>query len=97
MVKHGAVQTRPLSRDILAGITRHALLDVAEAHRINVTQRAFMLDQALAADELFLTSATSFVLPVTQVDDHTIGNGKPGPITTALRNGYIDRARTLTA
>jgi D-alanine transaminase len=97
MVKHGLVQTRPLSPDILAGITRHALLDVAESHGVTVKQRAFTLEQALGADELFLTSATSFVLSVTQIDEHTIGTGQPGPITTALRNGYIERARHLTA
>jgi D-alanine transaminase len=96
IVRDGVAQTRPLSSDILAGITRHALLDVADARNIPVRQRAFTLQQALGASEMFMTSATSFVLPITRIDDAVIGSGAPGPVTMALREGYIERARSLT-
>jgi D-alanine transaminase len=97
MVHDGVVSTRPLSRDILAGITRDALLEVAASLEIPVRQRAFTVAQACAASELFLTSATSFVLPITRIDDVVIGNGTPGPLTRALRDGYLARAARLTA
>lgn len=96
MVSNGIAQTRPLSQDILPGITRHVMLDIADDAGVQVRQRAFTLDQALAAEELFLTSATSFVLPITRVDDVVIAGGTVGPVTTALRNSYLKRAHRLT-
>ncbi|MES2525383.1 MAG: D-amino-acid transaminase [Gemmatimonadota bacterium] len=97
IVKNGTIRTRPLSHKILAGITRDVILTLAETLRIPVSERAFTLVDALTADECFMTSATSFVLPVTRIDERTIGDGTPGPCTTALRNAYLERAERLTA
>lgn len=96
MVKNGTVVTRALSRAILPGVTRHMVLDIAEAAGIPFEQRPFTVEEAYAADELFLSSATAFVLPVVQLDDTTIGNGKPGPLSIKLRELYIKRALQLT-
>ncbi|MCA0374853.1 MAG: D-amino acid aminotransferase [Gemmatimonadetes bacterium] len=97
MVKGGALFTRPLSSDILAGITRDVTLELAAELSIPVREEAFTVAQAIAADELFLTSATSFVLPITQVDDAQVAGRLVGPITTSLRNAYLARAERLTA
>jgi D-alanine transaminase len=97
MVQGGVIYTRPLSRDILAGITRDALFEVAALLGLPVTERAFTIAQACAADEMFLTSATSFVLPITRIDDAVVADGAPGPVTQALRGGYLARAARRTA
>ncbi len=96
IVQNGRVVTRPLSHAILAGITRDVTMQLAHTLSIPVDERPFTVAEALAADECFMTSATSFVLPVTQVDEHHIGAGVAGPITLALREAYFARAQTLT-
>lgn len=97
IVRDGVAYTRPTSSDILAGITRDVIFDVADAVGVKVVRRAFTLEQAYAADECLLTSATSFVLPVTHIGQHRVGAGVPGPITQRLRDGYLARAARLTA
>jgi D-alanine transaminase len=97
IVRDGIAYTRPTSHDILAGITRDVIFDVADDVGVTVVQRAFTVEQALAADECLMTSATSFVLPITRIDDHVVGSGAPGPLTQRLREGYLARAARLTA
>lgn len=97
MVKDGVLHTRPLSSDILAGITRDVAILLAGELGIRLEQRAFTVDEARSADECFLTSATSFVLPITRIDDTVVGGGTPGPVTSRLREAYLDRARRLTS
>ena len=96
IVQHGTLLTRPLSHDILAGITRNVVLDLATREGIPVLERAFTVDDALVAEECVLTSATNFVLPVTRIGESVIGTGQPGPITMRLRDAYVARAATLT-
>lgn len=88
IVKGGTVITRPLSRRILPGIRRRTLLELAEAAGIAVQQRAFTLAEALAADEAFVSSATTLVMSVVSIDGQTIGDGKPGPLGLRLREMY---------
>lgn len=96
IVRDGAVHTRPTSDDILAGITRDVVLEIAREAGVPVVERAFTVEQACAADECFMTSATSFVLPVTRIDDRLVAQGQPGPVTLRLRDGYLARAQRLT-
>jgi D-alanine transaminase len=81
--------TRPISNAILAGITRRTVLDIAREEGLRLVERAFSLAEARAAREMFVTSTTSFVMPVTQLDDSVIANGKPGTIGLKLRQRYI--------
>ena len=80
--------TRPLSQDILAGITRQTLISIARESNLVVTERPFSIDEALAAKEAFLTSTTSFVMPVVAIDDTPIGDGKPGDVSLQLFDAY---------
>ena len=89
----GVVVTRHLGSEILHGITRAAVLRLAREHQIAVEERAFTVDEAKSAAEAFITSASSFVIPVTGIDGETIGDGRPGAITTRLREIYIESAR----
>ncbi|MBL8709704.1 MAG: D-amino-acid transaminase [Rhodospirillaceae bacterium] len=85
----GEIATYPRGHDILGGITRETLLDLAEAQGLAVVERAFTRDEALAATEAFLTSSSAFIVPVTRIDGQVIGSGKPGPVTERLRELYL--------
>lgn len=91
IVKDGRVITRPLSNLILPGIRRRTLLEIAKQNAIELEERAFTVDEALHADEAFISSATTIALPVVSIDGQVIGNGKPGAITMRLREYYKDR------
>lgn len=93
IVKEQVIITRPLSNEILPGIRRRTLLELCEKEGITLEQRLFTLDEALAADEAFISSATTIVLPVVSIDGSTIGTGEPGPITQKLRALYLARLK----
>ncbi len=89
----GRLVTRHLENAILSGITRLVLSDLAEREGIEIIERPFSAAEAKAAPEAFLTSTTSFVMPVIRIDDADIGNGEPGPITNKLRALYDSHLR----
>jgi D-alanine transaminase len=85
--------TRQNSTTILPGCTRKAVVALAEERQLRVEERAFTVDEALAAKEAFITSASLFVQPVVSIDGKQVANGKPGPVTTRLREIYVEFAR----
>ncbi len=89
----GTIITRQLSTDILHGITRRAVLDIAAAEGLKIEERPFTIAEAQAAAEAFSTSASSFVMPVVRIDGKTVSQGVPGPISRKLRKRYIELAR----
>lgn len=91
IVKDGVIITRPLSNEILPGIRRRTLLELCADEGIQLDQRRFTLQEAFAADEAFISSATTIVHPVVSLDSQPIGNGEPGPITRKLRARYLER------
>ncbi|NCB59654.1 MAG: D-amino acid aminotransferase, partial [Gammaproteobacteria bacterium] len=91
------VVTRPLSHDILHGITRKALLELAARDGIKVEERLFTPDEAYHAKEAFISSATTFVWPVVSIDGKQIGDGKPGPVALRLRDIYVELAKAQVA
>ncbi len=86
--RDGTVITRPLGSDILSGITRSVVIDVIKAQGLPFEERAFTIEEAYAAREAFVTSASQIVLPVVSIDGRGIGNGAPGLIAKALRRDY---------
>ncbi len=86
----GKVVTRAAGHEILNGITRISLIKLIESQGYTLEERSFSLDEARVAKEAFITSSTSFVLPVTQIDDTPVGNGHPGILTGKLRRHYFD-------
>lgn len=84
----GHLVTRELGPAILSGITRATILNLAAEHQIKVEERPFTRDEIGSAAEAFLSSASSFVMPVTRVDAIQVADGRPGPITTRLRVAY---------
>ena len=69
------------------------MLRVAETQQLRIREKFFTLDQALAADEAFITASSIYVLPVGQIDDTKIGDGGAGKMTAVLRSAYLDLAR----
>jgi len=93
----GELITRPTSYDILSGITRRAIIALAEKRNLKIVERAFTVDEAKKAAEVFVTSATSIVTPVYMVDDQKIGNGDAGPVATTLRQSYFSHINEAAA
>ncbi|WFE75076.1 D-amino-acid transaminase [Roseinatronobacter sp. S2] len=93
IIKDGRIITRALSNDILHGITRAAVLRFAREAQMPVEERSFTVEEAKAADEAFVTSASAFVMPVVEIDGTTLGNGAPGPLALRLREIYIEESR----
>lgn len=89
----GALQTRDTQANILRGVTRAALLGLAEAAGIAVVERPFTVDEAKGAREAFFSAASAFVTPVVSIDGARIGDGKPGPVARRLRTLYLEQAR----
>jgi D-alanine transaminase len=84
----GKVVTRPADHDILRGISRTVLLDVIAAEGLEFEERPFTVEEAYAAREAFVTSASQIVMPVIRIDGRKIGAGKPGPVALALRRSF---------
>lgn len=74
---------------ILIGVTRNAVLDLARG-RFPIEERPILLEELAQADEAFITSSSKEILPIVQIDDLVIGNGKPGPRTYDLEQRFID-------
>jgi D-alanine transaminase len=88
----GTLVTRYANNLILNGVTRLSIIRLAKEAGIPFEERAFSLEEAYRAREAFVSSASTFVMPVTRIDDHTVGNGKPGSLGERLRQAYLDYA-----
>ncbi|MFN7176843.1 MAG: aminotransferase class IV [Thermaurantiacus sp.] len=80
----GRLRTHPLSAAILPGVSRDTVMALARGDGLEVDERAFPVEEARAAPELFLTSTTGPLLPITTLDGAAVGDGAPGPITRRL-------------
>ncbi len=83
--KDGRLITRPVGKDILRGTARMRLIDVLKKEGLELVERPFTVEEAQAAREAFVTSATAIVLPVIAIDGRPVGNGQPGLLSTRLR------------
>ncbi|MEC8665972.1 MAG: D-amino-acid transaminase [Pseudomonadota bacterium] len=92
IVKNSKIITRQVGHESLNGITRRAVLRFAAEQNIDIEERPFTIEEALEADEAFITSATTFVTPVIEIDGTVIGNGQPGSTATALRSIYLEES-----
>jgi len=87
------IVTRQNGNEILPGCTRKAVVKLAEERQLRIEERAFTVEEALAAKEAFITSASVFVQGVVAVDGKPVGAGKVGPMTTRLREIYVEFAK----
>jgi len=84
----GVLRTRPLSNQILPGVTRGEILPLCRQLGIEFDERPFTVDEAKKGREAFLTAASIGVMPITTIDESKIGSGMPGPVATALGKTY---------
>ena len=96
IVKDGAALTPPLDAGLLPGITREFVFEIGVETGIAVRDAVLHDADLFGAHEAFLTSSTRELVPIVQVDDRQIGNGQPGPVTTALLERFRLRAQELT-
>ncbi|MBL18707.1 MAG: D-amino acid aminotransferase [Flavobacteriaceae bacterium] len=92
-IKNGDLFVRPVSNEILHGITRQTMLRVAKQMDLRFVERVYKLDEVLEADEAFITASSIYVLPVSKIDDYVIADGQVGRFTLALREAYLETAR----
>ena len=92
IVKGNKIITRALSNDILHGITRAAVLRFAREAQMEVEERNFTIEEAKEADEAFITSASTFVMPVVEIDGVSLGDGQVGSVTPRLREIYLEES-----
>ena len=88
LVRGGEALTPPLATGLLEGVTRNFLFEIGPELRIPVREQVLRLDESQAADEIFITSTTREVLPVTTLDGRPVGAGAPGPVTLALADAF---------
>lgn len=88
----GVLVTRPAGPEILNGITRQRIIRIAAAQGLRLEERGFTVEEALAAREAFISSASSMVMPVVTIDGRPVANGAPGSLASALRDAYEDGA-----
>jgi D-alanine transaminase len=85
----GALRTRPLSNDLLHGVTRAAIVALARSHQLKFIESPFTIAEAKQAREAFITHASNAAVPVIAIDNVSVGNGQPGPVAQALRAAYL--------
>ncbi len=93
----GHLVTRPATSGILNGVTRVTLMEIAKREGLTLIERKFTPAEALAAREVFLTSTTSYVMPIVSIDGKPVGNGHPGLLTSRLRVLYKDHVSRQVA
>lgn len=91
IIKNNKCITHPLNYRILKGCTRHKLISIVKRKKLKFEEKKFSIKALLSADEVFMTSATNFVMPIIKVDKHKISDGKPGQITLHLRDEFINQ------
>ena len=93
MVRGAEILTRPLTNDILPGVTRRAIIALCATNDLKLNETRFTLEQAQGADEAFISGACSYMLPVVDIDGHALSGGKPGELTLQLREIYLEHVR----
>jgi D-alanine transaminase len=89
VTRDGELVTRAAGAAILDGITRRAVIALAREEGLRLVERPFTLAEAKTAREAFVTSTSSFVMPVSQIDDAVVANGKAGSLSRRLRQRYL--------
>jgi branched-chain amino acid aminotransferase len=90
VIWEGRIVTPPAAASILDGITRKSAIQIARDLGIEVIERDIARAELYLADEVFMTGTAAELVPVREIDDHTIGEGKPGPLTRAVQTAFDD-------
>jgi len=88
LVKDSVLYTPPIETPVLAGVARKTVCQIALKKSIKLVEKDLNIDDCLAADEAFLTNVIMQIMPISRIEKHTVGDGKPGPITKKLQKGF---------
>ena len=95
IVIDGVIKTPPKDQKLLPGITRDLIVELAQTHDMPIEETTISEEEFLAADEIWLSSSTKEILPVTKINDQQVGDGKPGAIWRDMFQKYQDYKETL--
>ena len=95
IVSNGMIKTPPKDNKLLPGITRDLIVELAKSHNLPIEETVISEQEFLAADEIWLTSSTKEILPVTKINDQAVGNGKPGAVWRDMYSKYQDYKELL--
>ncbi len=87
--KDEVLMTHPADNRILSGVTRHFVLEVADSLGVRARVEPFNISELMKAEEVFITGTIAEIVPVVNVDGNIIGNGKPGPVTARIHEGFV--------
>ncbi|HKG40021.1 MAG TPA: branched-chain amino acid transaminase [Conexibacter sp.] len=90
IVRDGVVITPPQTAGILDGINRRSVIQIAADEGYELVERDIARAEMYLADEVFMTGTAAELTPIREIDDHTIGDGKRGPVTTQLQRVFED-------
>lgn len=93
IVKDGRLYTPPLTAQMLGGVTRDLVLELAATHQLPSEEKVLTLGELLQADEVWMTGSLKELLPIIQVDEHSIGDGQVGPVWKKMKVWYEDFKR----
>ncbi len=97
VVREGVISTPPLTASILDGINRKSAITIARDLGYDLVERNITRAELYLADEIYVTGTAAELTPIREVDDHAIGNGRPGPITKAVQAAFEDALYGRTA
>jgi branched-chain amino acid aminotransferase len=90
LVKNSVLYTPAVETPVLAGIARKAVCELARQQSIELVEKNLHITDVLEADEIFLTNVIMTVLPVVNVEKHTVGDGEVGPVTKKMRQSFLE-------
>jgi len=94
-VKNGCIHTPETDCGILSGITREKIIQLAHENGIAIEEGKWLGDELINVDEIFLSGTVKKIMPVSILDNHPVGDGKPGPITNKLMRLYLNLLNNL--
>ena len=94
LVKDSVLYTPPIETPVLAGVARKTVCQIALRNSIKLVEKNLYIDDCLSADEVFLTNVIMQIMPISSIEKHTVGKGKPGPTTKKLQKGFIELIKT---
>jgi D-alanine transaminase len=97
VVLDGTIITPPKDKQLLPGITRDLVLELAEQHKLPWKETTIQVSELERADEIWMTSSTREIIPITQLNGHSVGSGQPGAVWTALTRHYQDYKAAVRA
>jgi D-alanine transaminase len=97
VVLDGTIITPPKDKQLLPGITRDLVLELAEQHKLPWKESTIQVSELERADEIWMTSSTREIIPITQLNGHSVGSGQPGAVWTALTRHYQDYKAAVRA